>query len=275
MGASSVLPARRTDIEKKNLELVSLRSSFAPDADFLSDPHSLIRDRRAEDRVAIALLCGTAGYIDAVGVLTLMGMFPAHVTGEIVGLTTALTSGHHLSHPSRIAVLPTFVLALFVGALVVRSRKSQGKSGTRALFGLMAGSLAVCTATGFFGPLQGAASFTWAYAVREGSIVAAMAFQNALRREALANACPTTVMTGNLMQLVFDLVDALAARFSTARHEDTHARPSGTTHLRLMAAAVFAFTFGAVLGGYLTGVVGAFSILVPLVATVLAARRLA
>jgi len=275
MGASSVMPARRSDSESKGLELISLRSSFAPDATYLSNPHSLIRDRRAEDRVAIALLCGTAGYIDAVGVLTLMGMFPAHVTGELVGLTTTFTAGHHLSHPSRLAVIPTFVLALFVAALVVRSRKSRGKSGTRALFALMAGSLAVCTATGFFGALQGPESLSWAYVVREGSIVAAMAFQNALRREALANACPTTVMTGNLMQLVFDVVEVLATRFSRARSEDTHARPSTVPHLRLMASAVFAFTFGAVLGGYVTSLVGAFSIAVPLAATLLAARRIA
>jgi uncharacterized membrane protein YoaK (UPF0700 family) len=274
MGASSVRPAWRTDSESKKLELVSLRSSVAPDTSYLSDPHSLIRDRRAEDRVAIALLCGTAGYIDAVGVLTLMGMFPAHVTGEIVGLANALTAGHHLSHPSRIAVLPTFVVALFVAAVVVRSRKLRGKSGTRALFALMLGSLAVCTATAFFGALQGPDSLTVAFVVREGSIVAAMAFQNALRREALANACPTTVMTGNLMQLVFDVVDVLAARFSRARNEDTHARPSSVPHMQLMASAVFTFTFGAVLGGYVTTLVGAFSIAVPLATALLAARRI-
>ncbi len=275
MGASSVMPARRTDSESKQLELISLRSSFAPDATDLSNPHSLIRNRRAEDRVAIALLCGTAGYIDTVGVLTLMGMFPAHMTGELIGLTTTFTAGHHLSHPSRVAVLPTFLLALFVGAVVVRARKSRRKSGTRALLALMAGSLALCTATGFFGALQGPESFSWAYAVREGSIVAAMAFQNALRREALATACPTTVMTGNLMQLVFDVVDVLATRFSRARNEDTHARPSTVPHMRLMASAVFAFTVGSVLGGYLAGVAGAFSIVIPLAATLLAARRLA
>jgi uncharacterized membrane protein YoaK (UPF0700 family) len=275
MGAPSVVPARRSDSDSKELALISLRSSFTPDTDYLSNPHSLIRDRRAEDRVAIALLCGTAGYIDAVGALTLMGMFPAHVTGEIVGLTTMFTAGHHLSHPSRWAVIPTFVLALFVAAFAVRSRKSRGKSGTRALFALMLGALAVCTATGFFGALQGPQSLSLAYVVREGSIVAAMAFQNALRREALANACPTTVMTGNLMQLVFDVVEVLAARFARVLNEDTHARPSTIPHMRLMASAVFTFTLGAILGGYLTSLVGAFSIVVPLAATALAARRLA
>lgn len=272
MGASSVMPARRTDIEPKQLGLVALRTSFAPDE--LTSPHSVIRDRRAEDRVGVALLSATAGYIDAVGVITLMGMFPAHVTGEIVGLTTTLTAGHH-THPSRIAMIPTFVLALFVAALVTRSRKNKGESGTRALFALMAGALTVCTATGFFGKLQGPASFSWAFAVREGSIVAAMAFQTALRRETLASACPTTVMTGNLMQLVFDLVDVLAARFSRERHEDTHARPSNASHLKLMASALGAFTLGALFGGYLTGVVGEFSIVLPLVGTLLAARRFA
>ncbi|HTQ02606.1 MAG TPA: YoaK family protein [Polyangiaceae bacterium] len=274
MGASSVMPARRTDSEAKELALVSLRTSFAPDASFLANPHSLIRERRADDRLAIGLLCGTAGYIDAVGVLTLMGMFPAHVTGEIIGLTAMLTAGHHPSHASRIAMLPTFVLALFVGALVARSRKTRGKSGTRALFALMAGSLAICAATGFFGTAQGPTSSV-VFALREASIVAAMAFQNSLRREALAHACPTTVMTGNLMQLVFDVVDLLALRFSRARHEETHARPSTFPHLKLMASAVITFTLGAVLGGYLTTLVGVSSVAVPLVATLIAARSFA
>jgi uncharacterized membrane protein YoaK (UPF0700 family) len=271
--AASIVPARRTEIESRDLEPVSFRRSFAPDSPLLANPQSLIRERRADDRVAIALLSGTGGYIDAVGFLTLVGMFPSHVTGEIVGLTTVLSAGHHLSHPSRLAIIPTFVLALFVAALVARSRKLRGKSATPALFTLIAASLALCTATGFFGPPQGPASFTWAYALREGSMVAAMAFQSALRRDALANACPTTVMTGNLMQLVYDLVDAIAARFAPEQPEQTHARQVFGTHLKLMASAVGSFVVGALLGGYLTGVMGAFSVAVPLVATLVAARR--
>ena len=69
------------------------------------------------------MLSGTAGYIDAVGFLTLMGMLPAHVTGEIVGLTTVFTAGHHLSHPGRLAVIPTFVVALVIAGVVAHRRR--------------------------------------------------------------------------------------------------------------------------------------------------------
>jgi uncharacterized membrane protein YoaK (UPF0700 family) len=225
--------------------------------------------------VALVVLCATAGYIDAVGLITLVGLFPAHVTGELVGLTTAFTAGHHLSHASRFAVIPTFVVALFVAAVVTRGRRRRGKSPAPALVALMASALATCAATGLFGPSAGPPEFTWLYALRESSIVAAMAFQNALRRTGLANSCPTTVMTGNLTHFVFDLVDVVAARFGRQHTEETHARAVSSLHLELVGSALGSFVLGAVLGGYLTGVLGTFSVALPLLATFVLLRRLA
>lgn len=275
MGRTSVVPLRRAESPQKELDLVAYVNSVAPDAALEGNTRSLIRERRADDRASVVLLCATAGYIDAVGLITLAGLFPAHVTGEIVGLTSAFTAGHHLSHASRFAVLPTFVGALFVAATVSRARKRRGDSPGPALASLMALALTVCAATAFFGPTPSPSAFTWVYAVREGGVVAAMAFQNALARVSPVSSCPTTVMTGNLTHFVFELVETLAWRFGRRQTDDTHARPSSNSRLALVSTALGSFVAGAVVGGCLTGVLGAFSIVLPLLGALALVRRLA
>ena len=275
MGASSVLPARRSDRAPSshgNLELVTYVNSVAPETPLFSNPHSLIRERR-DDRAAVAVLSATAGYVDAVGFLMLVGLFPAHVTGELVGLTTVFTAGHVMSHPGRLAVIPVFVAALFVAAIVTRSRRNDGASPARALLGLMTLALGICAMTGFWQPPHVPAGNAWVLGVREYGMVAAMAFQNAYMREALAKACPTTVMTGNLTQFVFELVDIVVARFGWDRTETTRARSATRSRFWLVAGALGSFLGGAVLGGYLTGLAGAFAVVVPMIAALLLARR--
>jgi len=247
-------------------------NSVVPDTPLTSNPHSLIRERLG-DRGAVTVLSATAGYVDAVGFLMLVGLFPAHVTGELVGLTTVFTAGHLMSHPGRLAVIPVFVGALFVAAIVTRSRRNDGKSPHRALLGLMTLALGLCAATGFGQPLHAPVGPLWVLGLRECSMVAAMAFQNAYARDALANACPTTVMTGNLTQFVFELVDITAARLGWDRVETTRARSATRSRFWLVSGALGSFLTGAVLGGYLTRIVGAFALVVPMLAALFLARR--
>jgi uncharacterized membrane protein YoaK (UPF0700 family) len=239
------------------------------------NPLTLIRERRANLHVPVAVLSGTAGYIDSVGFLMLAGLFPAHVTGELVGLTKALSDGHPLSHPSRWAVLPIFVAALFVAATIARRRRSRGKSPRRALLALMATALGVCACTGFWGVPFGTPAPEWVVAVREACLVSAMAFQNAFTREGLARSCPTTVMTGNIMHFVFEFVEALASRFGWNTEEDTHARNLAGSRLGLVSKALASFLFGALLGGYMAVTIGAFSVAIPMLAALVLLRRFA
>jgi uncharacterized membrane protein YoaK (UPF0700 family) len=113
----------------------------------------------------------------------------------------------------------------------------------------------------------------WVLAVREASLVSAMAFQNAFTREGLARSCPTTVMTGNLTQFVFELVEAIASRLGWNHEEDTHARNLSGSRLALVSKALASFVFGAVLGGFMASQVGAFSVAVPMVAALALSQR--
>jgi uncharacterized membrane protein YoaK (UPF0700 family) len=289
MGASSVMPARRKDVEslpvsRRDLveslpipkrDLAPYIDSLPPDLLQGNSPQSLIRERRVADVGTVSVLSGVAGYVDAFGFLSLVGLLPAHVTGELVAQTTALTAGHVLGHVSRFAVLPLFIVALVIAALVTRSCRRRGDSPRRALLGLMTAALVLCSLSVSIQPAAGTLAFAVVIALREGSAVAAMAFQNAFTREGMASSCPTTVMTGNLTQVSFELVDTLFARLARNNTEGTHARSSSGTRLTLVASALGAFFFGAVMGGTFTGWFGPVSILVPTLVSLLLYLRAA
>jgi uncharacterized membrane protein YoaK (UPF0700 family) len=277
MALKSVAPARWSELEAPSqgrLVLVPYGQNLG-DASLVAAPQSLFRERRASARLTVAVLSGTAGYIDAVGFLMLAGLFPAHVTGELVGLTTALTGGHHVSHASRFAVIPIFVAALLLSAFVSRSRRRAGASPRSALLALMTGSLVLCTLSGFSSFAGSALDPGWAFALREACVVSAMAFQNAFTREAPTSACPTTVMTGNLTHFVFELVEALMNRLRPPSEDETHARLVPKSRLRLVSTALGAFLGGALLGGYLVGPLGAFAFALPTIAALGLWRRIA
>ena len=113
----------------------------------------------------------------------------------------------------------------------------------------------------------------WVFALREACVVSAMAFQNAFTREAPGTACPTTVMTGNLTHFVFEVVDGLLNRLRPA--EETYVRALPKSRLRLVSTALGAFAVGALLGGYLVGLLGAFSFALPALAVLGLWRRVA
>ena len=219
-----------------------------------------------QERASVALLSAIAGYVDVAGFITLFGLLPAHVTGELVGLTTVVSSGHHTAHPGRYLVIPVFILSLFFAAIVARLFRRSGRSPREPLLVLMACAFGIFGITGFFAPAVATTEMSAWLLLREGSVVMAMAFQNSFMREVLARACPTTVMTGNLTHFAFELVDSIAARFGFNHGEDPHARRISDARMKLVGAALGSFIGGAFLGGYLTTAFGPFSIVMPMAA---------
>jgi uncharacterized membrane protein YoaK (UPF0700 family) len=217
------------------------------------------------DKLRAAVLSGVAGYVDAAGLLSLAGMLPAHVTGELVTEAVALSSGHRDGGTSRVWMLPAFVLAVALAALVARIERRAGRGPAPMLLLLIAAGLSAFT-------LSGAARWLWPAmhplgVARVGACcaVAAMGFQNALMREALNGSAPTTFMTGNLTQLVIELVDhAFTAGRRPGILGDVE-RSVSRARLRTAAIALSSFVASAVLGAFATRWVGALSGLLPAV----------
>lgn len=216
--------------------------------------------RMSNDRLRVGLLSAVAGYVDAAGFVSLFGLFPAHLTGEIVGLSLSVSSGHPMR--MRVLMLPVFVGAVALAVIVARLFRRRGRPPLLALLGLMTLALLLFTVAGFARPELGDASHPVPVLVL--SAVAAMAFQNTFMREAVGAGCPTTVMTGNLTQFVIEFVDLFILRaWGGAAPVSPPERRKADARMKLVATALLGFTFGAVLGGWLTGLVGPRSMALP------------
>ncbi|HEY5372031.1 MAG TPA: YoaK family protein [Polyangiaceae bacterium] len=207
-----------------------------------------------------ALLSGVAGYVDAAGFVLLFGVFPAHMTGELVGDAIALSDGHLAARASRLWVFPAFVVSIAVAALVARVLRSRGRKAVVGLLTLVTASLALFSLSGLF-----------AYVLRQshlppllsgGCAVAAMGFQTALMRESLTG-CQTTVMTGNLTQVILEIVDHVCNRIGGASALGAPPR----SRLSVVGSALGAFAICSVLGAWLARRVGASSIALPTLVT--------
>jgi uncharacterized membrane protein YoaK (UPF0700 family) len=216
----------------------------------------------ARDKLRAAVLSGVAGFVDAAGILSLAAIFPAHITGELVAQAVALSGGRH-AIVSHLWMLPSFLLAVALAATLARVERRAGRPPAAMLLALIGGGLLAFAATGL-GPrfLPGLSPATWS---RVGACcaVAAMGFQNALMREALNGSAPTTFMTGNLTQLVIELVDHAFSLGKKPGIMGDVERTVSRARLRTAAISVGSFVASATLGAFLMRTLGALSAALP------------
>jgi uncharacterized membrane protein YoaK (UPF0700 family) len=215
------------------------------------------------DKIRAAVLSGVAGYVDAAGLVSVVALFPAHITGELVSEAVALSSGRQDPGPSRLWMLPAFVLAVALAAVVARVERRAGRPPLPALLLLVASGLGGFALSGVALLLMPGASPVAITRVGTCCAVAAMGFQNALMRESLNGSAPTTFMTGNLTQLVIEIVDRL---FSVGKRPGIMGdveRSVSRARLKTAAIALSAFLVSAVLGAWLTRTVGPIGTLLP------------
>jgi uncharacterized membrane protein YoaK (UPF0700 family) len=217
----------------------------------------------ANDKLRAALLSGVAGYVDAAGLMSLAGIFPAHITGELVSEALALSSSGAHAGPSRLWMLPVFVLSVALAAVVSRLERRATRSPLPALLLLVAVGLGLFGMSGAL--LLVSPSPAHALIVHLGgcAVVAAMGFQNALMRDAMNGSAPTTFMTGNLTQLVIELVDHAFALGRRPGILGDVQRSVSRARLKTAGVALLAFLVSAALGGLLTRAVGPVSALLP------------
>lgn len=155
------------------------------------------------------LLGVVAGMVDVIGFLTL-GLFTAHVTGNLVVIAALLVRGGPPNMAQVIAV-PVFVLAVAAVWLIAKALERNDPALVRPLLliqFLLLGCVLVFSV--IYDPAANPHGFM--AVVVAMFAVSAMGCQFALLRLALPGSPSTAVMTGNLTNAVLSLLDTLFPR---------------------------------------------------------------
>jgi uncharacterized membrane protein YoaK (UPF0700 family) len=181
------------------------------------------------------LLSVNGGYVDAAGYLALHGLFTTHVTGNFVTLGATLVLGTS-GALAKVLALPLFCLVVMAVRLLSVALVAKNLPALRTILALKVTLLTLGAALAIvFGPFDNGDG--WAALLTGMCLVAAMAIQNAIHRIHMGALPPTTIMTGNTIQIMIDLADLLRGVSGAARE---------TIRLRLsrMSAGVTAFAAG-------------------------------
>ncbi len=200
------------------------------------------------------LLSVNGGFVDAAGYLALHGLFTTHVTGNFVTLGASWVLGTS-GALAKLLALPLFCLVVLVVRLLSGVLIAKRLPALRTILGL---KLALLTAAAVlalvYGPFDDGDR---AAAVMTGMmLVAAMAIQNALHRIHMGALPPTTIMTGNTIQVMFDLADL-------ARGASTEMRATIRLRLSRMASSIAGFAAGCAAAALIYAKQGVWCFAVP------------
>lgn len=208
----------------------------------------------ARRRISIAaLLAFVAGFVDTVGFIALFGLFTAHVTGNFV-LIGAAIAGHHDGIVAKLLAFPVFVLAVAATRLAILACEKRRRDAVPVLLLAQAAFLLLFLAAAIAKAEDMRPDSAPVIAIGMLAVIA-MAIQNAGARTLFAALAPTTVMTGNVTQVVIDLVDLAAGRPDQAETR---------TRLARMWPPVATFTLGALAGALSYAFIGFWGLVAPI-----------
>jgi uncharacterized membrane protein YoaK (UPF0700 family) len=183
------------------------------------------------------LLSAIAGMVDVIGFLSL-GLFTAHVTGNLVVIAALLMRGGP-PKMAQILAVPVFMVAVAAVWLVAKALRRRGRALIRPLllvqFLLLAAVLVL-------------ALLAWMPGITAMLAVSAMACQFSLLRIAVTGAPSTAVMTGNLTNTVLSLLD-------TVFHEEPLTERA-SERLRVSVNVLVGFFGGCVAGAGAVSLLG-------------------
>jgi uncharacterized membrane protein YoaK (UPF0700 family) len=207
-------------------------------------------------RATMSILGFISGFVDTLGFIALYGLFAAHITGNVVLLAASVVVDKHYGVAIKLLAIPTFIVAAIVTRFFIVRRERREREATAHVLlteaALLAAFMALALASA---PFKGEDS---AAVIATGLVAAAaMGVQNTAARTFMSGLPPTTVMTGNLMQIIVDLVDLLHG------HGNLKAKRERLSNL---VPLMLAFGAGAALGalGYLT--IGFYALIAPMLA---------
>lgn len=149
-----------------------------------------------------------AGYVDTLGFIALFGLFTAHVTGNFVLIAVSLADPAQTPSLLKLLAFPAFILGVAAARLLVARCEQRGKAAVKPSYLLQLVLLLGFMVCGMLAEPVG--SSAGALAMAAGLLgAAAMGAHSAASKLLLTHLAPTSMMTGNVTQLVIDTVDRL------------------------------------------------------------------
>lgn len=220
-----------------------------------------VRAGRPDQRVLLAVtLAGVAGFIDAVGYLTL-DLFTAHMSGNSTRLGVYLGSGVVLRAAPALFAVALFVIAITVGTILMEAgTRAALRSPSALVIGIEAGLLVAFAVLGGLAATHGqvARRDTATYYGLAALAVIAMGLQTSTLQQISGRTVRTTYVSGMLTQLSDELA-GLLLRGPLQRNQPSYLRaevgvqpgqPSGR-RIGLVAGIWCVYAAGGILGGYL------------------------
>lgn len=210
----------------------------------------------------MSVLAFTSGFVDTLSFIALFGLFAAHITGNFVLIATSVAEFQH-GLWIKLTAIPIFILAAVLTRLfIIRRERHERDAAAHVMFAQACLLAAFMIVAVYRSPFDGHEDLDAFFTALLAS--SAMAVQNTAARTFLSGLPPTTVMTGNLIQVIVDLVDIAHGhgQLETKRNR-----------LAKLGPMLFWFIVGTLLGavGYVT--IGFYSLIMPiLVVTGLALR---
>lgn len=184
-----------------------------------------------------------AGYVDTLGFIALFGLFTAHVTGNFVLIAVALADASQASILLKFLAFPAFVFGVAGARLLIAAIQARRGPALRMALALQAALLAGFMLCGWLASPIGAEVTPFAMAA--GLLgTAAMGAHSATSRLLLAHLAPTSMMTGNVTQIVIDTVDRMRGVAGTASAGGKFLWPLCAFAIGAVAAAFAYIAFG-------------------------------
>jgi uncharacterized membrane protein YoaK (UPF0700 family) len=187
------------------------------------------------------ILALIAGYVDTVGFVALFGLFTAHVTGNFV-LIGAGVAGVGQGVLLKLLAFPSFVVGIALSSVIFKFlERNHSAHAASALYLLQAMLLVSFLITGLIAtPIE---TPNAAMVLACGALgTMAMGVQNARGRLLQVTGLPNTVMTGNVTQIVLDVIELIHRGAAGGHGQQVRGRLNSTL------AAMCGFAVGAIGG---------------------------
>lgn len=152
------------------------------------------RGGRASTPTEAFLLAGVGGCVDAIGLLTLGGLFVSHMSGNTAAMGELFGQGHWSAGWPHLFAVPVFVAGLFLGYWWAGQEVNLKRSAAILFLeaGLLGAFAAAMLAAGYPAP-----GHSWYFLLATLPLLA-MGMQNATLRVMGRSAFPSTYVTGVL-----------------------------------------------------------------------------